>query len=292
MKSNRMNMKNKKYIGVVAAAALTVVINVTLTLALCNSKTVEGNSSINDFFKKINGTGIRELYKKNGVTVSMLDYLYDVIHPVLTSEEISKRESTGISPVDSFIYLLIEDGNTRPIRIISPQADSIPIIQTVNDRYVVIVMGTSVGGFSDVFIADRKTREVNHYPHSNLAYLTTTSDAQKLIFMENNSIVVYDPQMKKLQTSGSLSSIRAFSLGYISPDDKLVAFHERIIGDSGEKERIFLYNIEKNTVQQVGQVDYAEEFVWKNNKSFVNVVMNVVDGKERKEDREIFTVKD
>jgi hypothetical protein len=222
--------------------------------------------------------------------VSLLDYVAKQINPVLTPEEKKIKETTGVSPIDNFIYLLIQDGEKKPIRIISPQPDSIPIVQSVNNERIVIVMSNE-HGFSDLYIINRSTGAVNHYPHSDLAYLSTTSDGQKIVFIQNNdSMAVYNSQMQKLQTSPAFVSTGVFSLGYISSDDRFVAFHERTIGDSGVRVKVFVYDLEKNIVKQVGEVDVAGDLVWKDNDQFVNKVMNVVDGKEQWQEKETFAI--
>lgn len=284
-----MNNKIKILLAIVITAAISII-----TVLFVENKTIQSKnnnpSTIENAFKEINGTGINEIYNKGGVKVSVLDYVYYQINSVLTSEETKIKETTGVSPIDNFIYLLIQDGDKKPTRIISPQPDSIPVVQFVSNDCIVIVMEAH-GGFSDLYVINRSTGAVSHYPHNNLAYLSTTSDGQKIVFFQNNSLVVYDAKMQKLQTSPTFVSAGIFSLGYISPDGKMMAFHERTVGDSGDRVKVFVYDLGKNTVKQLGKVDVAGDLVWKDNDSFVNKAMNVVDGKEQWQEKEIFTIK-
>jgi hypothetical protein len=172
----------------------------------------------------------------------------------------------------------------------SPEIDLGLIVQSVSDKRIVIVMADQRGGFSDLYVINRSTGAVSHYPHSNLGYLSTSTDGQKIVFFQNKALVVYDSQMQKLQTSPAFVSTGIFSLGYISPDDRFVAFHERTIGDSGDKVKVFVYDLEKNIVKQVGEVGVAGDLVWKDNNQFVNNVMNVVDGKTQWQEKEMFTI--
>lgn len=278
-------MNNK--VKILLAIVITATISVAAVLFVQNKNT--NSSTIENAFKEINGAGISEIYNNGGVRVSLLDYVANQINPVLTSEETKIKETTGVSPIDNFIYLLIQDGDKKPTRIISPQPDSIPMVQFVNNDCIVIVMEDH-GGFSDLYIINRPTGAVSHYPHSNLGYLSTLSDGQKIVFFQNKTLVVYDSQMQKLQTSPTFVSAGIFSLGYISPDGKTMAFHERTIGDSGNRVRVFVYDLEKNTVKQVGEVDAAGDLIWKDNNSFINKVMNVVDGKELWQEKQTFTI--
>ena len=129
-------------ITILLAVVITAAISVAAVLFVEN-KIVQNkhtnSSTINDAFKEINGTGISEIYNNGSVRVSLLDYVANQINPVLTTEEKKIKETTGVSPIDNFIYLLIQDGNKKPIRIISPQPDSVPIVQSVNNERIVIV---------------------------------------------------------------------------------------------------------------------------------------------------------
>lgn len=238
------------------------------------------------FDKKISPSGDYLIYNKNGVKVYENPYIQMTMMPL---------DNMG---AENYVYAKIEDGEKRAMYVLERNPDASVLVQAVNDDYIILPIITQVGTIDSVFIANRNTREVKHYPmfQTDLIYVAFTNDAQKMMVMDyiNGQLVLMDADRKEIQRlffSEKENGRVVHTGGSASPDNSKIAFFTTNDSYENPDFGIFVYNIKNNSVEKIGKTTNAGQIVWKDNNIFVNIVKNVENGVEAEQEREKFTVK-
>jgi len=239
--------------------------------------------------KKLSNSKGYLLYNKNDIKIYENGSSDTVIEPSYANTNIG---------AENYVHVVIEDGNKRPINIVYLNFDAMPLIQTVNENFIVIPMISAVRTIDSVFIANRETREVLRYPMdvSKETYIAFTNDAQKFIIEDfnNKQLVVMDSkgnEIQRLTFSEEENGWVAHAGASVSPDNKYVAFLTTLGSYENPKFGVFIYNILKNSIQKLGEIGYAERIEWKDDTTFITVITENDSGIITEKEQDRFTIK-
>jgi len=239
--------------------------------------------------KKLSDSKGYLLYDKNNVKIYEGGYSDTVIEPSYVNTN---------RGAENYVSVRIEDGNKIPVSIVYLNFDAMPLIQTVNENFIIVPMITAVRTIDSIFVANRETRGVLRYlmDVSKETYMAFTNDAQKLIYMdsEKEEMIVTDANKNEMQHLAFPLENNywvAHTGAAVSPDNNYVAFFTSNGNYENPDFGVYVYDIYKNSVKKVGNTIWAEQIVWKDNNTFVNVVVENDNGVKTEKKHEVFTVK-
>jgi len=268
-------MNNKRNsVLIIAVAAIILIGGVFLYFkksSSCNSNPLTTNKSTVEL-----PAGSFVVYNKDGVKV-----IEDKQFQYNTSNAYVFTPTVNVP--DAYIVDHVYDGSSEIATLISDQIGAGTTVDAVNNEYIFTHVVRDIGATADAYVINRQTHDVTHYwlPYLSQTvgkeFLAFTSDAKELVLDDKKSVIVLDSSLKEIQRAkiGPASLISRADAS-MSPDDNhlaIISSENYINSDNPPKYAVYVYDLKKNVITKIQDVSDSGKLVWKDNNTFVNMVI-------------------
>jgi len=285
-------MNNKRNsVLIIAVAAIILIGGVFLYFkksSSCNSNLLSTNKSSVEL-----PAGSFVVYDKDGVKV-----IED--KQVQYNTDNTEVFTPTVNVPDAYIVDHVYDDSSEIATLISDQIGAGTTVDAVNNQYIFTHVIRDIGATADAYVINRQTHDVTHYwlpylPQTvGKEFLAFTSDAKELVLDDKTNVIVLDSSLKEVQRAKiAPTPLISRADASMSPDDNhlaIISSENYINSDNPPKYAVYVYDLKKNVITKIQDVPDSGKLVWKDNNSFVNNIMNAVDGKEQWQEKETFTI--
>jgi len=184
---------------------------------------------------------------------------------------------------DAYIVDHVYDDSSEIATLISDQIGAGTTVDAVNNQYIFIHVVRDIGATADAYVINRQTHDVTHYwlpylPQTvDKEFLAFTSDAKELVLDDRTNVIVLDSSLKEIQQA-KIEPVPLISRAdaSMSPDDNhlaIISSENYINSDNPPKYAVYVYDLKKNVITKIQDVPDSGKLVWKDNSTFVNMVI-------------------
>jgi hypothetical protein len=275
-------MNNKRNsVLIIAVAAVVIIGGIFLYFkksASCDSNLLITNKSTVDLDKSNVElpSGSFVVYDKDGVKViedKQIQYNTDG----------AEVFTPTVNVPDAYIVDHVYDNSSEIATLISDQIGAGTTVDAVNSDYIFTHVVRDNGATADAYVINRQTHDVTHYwlPYlsqtAGKEFLAFTSDAKELVFDDKTNVIVLDSSLKEIQRAKiAPTPLISRADASMSPDDNhlaIISSENYLNSENPPKYAVYVYDLKKNVITKIQDVPDSGKLVWKDNSTFVNMVI-------------------